>query len=87
MERVRPTLPSMNRTHSALWGFGLAGMATGVASTALGFLGAGEVAGLASGYGVLVIGTAGYLLIGLKLRERFGRRAPAAASAAITTQS
>jgi hypothetical protein len=70
----------MNRTHSALWGFGLAGMATGICLTAVGAVGAGDIAGLAGGYGVLVIGSAAYLMAGLKLRERLGRRTPAAAT-------
>jgi hypothetical protein len=78
----------MNRTHSALWGFGLAGMATGIALTAVGAIGAGDIASLASGYGVLVIGSAAYLMAGLKLRERLGRRSPAiATSITISGQS
>jgi hypothetical protein len=77
----------MNRTHSALWGFGLAGMATGVILAAIGTFGASDVAGLAGGYGMLVIGSAGYLLIGLKIRERLSHRTPAAATAGISARS
>jgi hypothetical protein len=77
----------MNKTHSALWGFGLAGMAAGIVLTVVGFVGAGDVAGLAGGYGVLVIGSASYLLAGMKLRERLGRRAPAVTSTVVSHQS
>jgi hypothetical protein len=77
----------MNRTHSAIWAFGLAGMAGGLVLTAIGSFGAGDVAALAGGYGQLVIGSAAYLLIGMKVRERFGRRTPAAATTRISAQS
>jgi hypothetical protein len=77
----------MNRWHSALWGFGLAGMAAGVLLAAIGTLGASDIAGLASGYSVLVIGSAAYLLIGLKIRERLGHRTPAAVTAGISARS
>jgi hypothetical protein len=78
----------MNRTHSALWGFGLAGMATGIVLSAVGAIGASDIASLASGYGVLVIGSAAYLMAGLKLRERLGRRTPAVATSnTISAQS
>jgi hypothetical protein len=75
----------MNRTHSVLWGFGLAGMAAGIVLTVVGFVGAGDIAGLAGGYGVLVIGSAAYLLAGMKLRERLGRRAPAVATSPVVS--
>ena len=77
----------MNRTHSALWGFGLAGMVAGLILAAIGTFGASDVAGMAGGYGMLVIGSAAYLLIGLKIRERLGHRTPAAASAGISARS
>jgi hypothetical protein len=75
----------MNRTHSALWGFGLAGMAAGISLTVFGFVGAGDVAGLAGGYGVLVIGSAAYLLAGMTLRDRLGRRAPVVATSTVVS--
>jgi hypothetical protein len=78
----------MNRTHSALWGFGMAGLATGIVLTAVGAIGAGDIAGLAGGYGVMLTGAAAYLMAGLKLRERLSRRTPAVAtSTAISAQS
>lgn len=77
----------MKKTHPAYWGFGLAGLATGVVLTAVGVLGADEIAGMASGYGIMVIGAAAYLLAGLKLRERLGRRAPSVANASSRSTS
>jgi hypothetical protein len=65
----------MKRTHPALWGFGLAGVVTGALLTAIGLVGADEVARMAGGYGLMMIGAALYLLAGLKLREQLGRRA------------
>lgn len=66
----------------------MAGMVSGAALTAIGTFGAGDIAGLAGGYGTLVIGSAAYLLVGLKLRERLGRRTPAVATTtAISAQS
>jgi hypothetical protein len=65
----------MKRTHPALWGFGLAGVVTGALLTAVGLVGADEIARMAGGYGLMMIGAALYLLAGLKLREQLGRRA------------
>ena len=77
----------MNKTHSALWGFGLAGMVSGAVLLVIGAVGANDIADLAGGYGMLVIGSAAYLLIGLKIRERLGRRTPAGATAPISARS
>ena len=77
----------MKKKHSALSGFGLAGLATGVVLTAVGVLGADDIAGMAGGYGIMVIGAAVYLLAGLKLRERLGRRAPSIAKASSPSNS
>jgi hypothetical protein len=76
----------MNRTHPALWGFGLAGLVSGAVLTAIGIFGADDFASLAGGYGVMVIGSAGYLLAGLSLRERLGRR-PVASTTVISARS
>jgi hypothetical protein len=65
----------MKRTHPAVWGFGLAGVVTGAILTTIGLFGADEVARLAGGYGLMMVGAALYLLAGLKLREQLGRRA------------
>ncbi len=72
----------MKTTHPALWAAGLAGVATGTALAIIGVIGSGDVAGLSSGYGTMLIGSALYLLAGLKLRERFSRRSPAAMATA-----
>jgi hypothetical protein len=69
----------MNKTHPGLWGFGLAGLASGIALVAVGSFGASELADMAGSYGVMVIAAASYLLAGLALRERFGRRSQAIA--------
>jgi hypothetical protein len=78
---------SMTRTHPALWGFGLAGLFSGALLTAIGIFGAGDSASLAGGYGLLMIGSAVYLLGGLKLRERLSHRTSAATAAASSTRS
>lgn len=62
-------------------------MATGVVLAVIGIFGANDIAGLAGGYGVLVIGSAGYLLIGLKIRERLGHRLPATATTGFSARS
>jgi hypothetical protein len=67
----------MTRTHRALWGFGLAGLFTGALLSAIGIFGVGDSASLAGGYGLLMIGSALYLLGGLKLRERLSHRTSA----------
>ena len=65
----------MKRTHPAFWGFGLAGVLTGGILTTIGLVGTDEIARMAGGYGLMMIGAALYLLAGLKLREQLGRRA------------
>ena len=76
----------MKRTN-ALWGAGWAGVATGMVLVVVGISGSGEVSGLAAGYGTMTIGSALYLLAGLKLRERFSRRAHASISTPISARS
>ena len=71
----------MNRSHPALWAFGWAGLASGVLMATIGIVGAGDIASLAGGYGVLVMGAALYLLAGLKLRARLAGRAAGTATA------
>jgi len=70
----------MNKTHPATWGFGLAGLSIGIALTAIGLFGTHEVASLATGYGLMTVGSAVFLLAGLTVRERIGRRTPAVAT-------
>ena len=55
----------------------MAGVAVGTVLVVVGVSGSAEVAGLASGYGTMTIGSALYLLLGLKLRQRFSRGAHA----------
>ena len=57
-----------------LWGAGWAGLAVGVALAAMGIVGSSDVLQLAGGYGVLMAGSAAYLLAGLKVRETLARR-------------
>ena len=57
-----------------LWGAGWAGLMIGVALAVLGSVGSSDVLSLASGYGVMLAGSAVYLLAGLKLREALARR-------------
>jgi hypothetical protein len=65
----------MKTTHPALWGAGWAGMAVGGALTLFGVTSLSDVASLAGGYGLMLLGTSLFLLAGLKLRERFMDRA------------
>ena len=65
----------------------MAGVAIGTVLVVVGIGGAGDVSGLASGYGTMTIGSALYLLAGLKLRERFGRRAHASMSTPSSARS
>jgi hypothetical protein len=69
------TLDGMNRTHPAFWGAGLAGTFTGALLVLVGLAGPADVAGLAGGYGLMMIGSALFLLAGLKVRERLVERA------------
>ena len=77
----------MNKTHPATWGFGLAGLAIGIALTAIGLFGTHEVASLATGYGVMTIASAAFLLAGLTVRERIGRRTHVVAARPSSTSS
>jgi hypothetical protein len=60
----------MKTTHPGLWGAGWAGLAAGGALTLFGLTSLSEVASLAGGYGVMLMGSAAFLLVGLKLVER-----------------
>jgi hypothetical protein len=72
----------MKRTHRAFWAAGWAGMAIGVLLVIAGISAPSEVAALAGGYGLMVIGAAAYLLAGLKLRDRHIRRQLSSATVA-----
>ena len=65
----------MKTTHPALWGAGWAGMAVGGALTLFGLISPSDVASLAGGYGLMLMGTSLFLLAGLKLREQLLDRA------------
>lgn len=61
-------------THErALRGFGLFGLAIGIGAMAAGSV-AGELSGFVTGYGLLVVLSAAYLLGGLSLRAAMSRR-------------
>ncbi|HEX9633941.1 MAG TPA: hypothetical protein VGB34_00410 [Candidatus Limnocylindria bacterium] len=64
----------MKQHHPMLWAAGWAGLAVGVALAAMGIVGGNDVLNLAGGYGVMMAGSALYLLAGLKLRETLARR-------------
>jgi len=59
----------MKTTHPASWGAGWAGVAVGGALTLFGLTSQSEGASLAGGYGLMLMGTALFLVAGLKLRE------------------
>lgn len=65
----------MKTTHPAFWGAAWAGLAVGGALTVFGLTSLSDVASLAGGYGLMLMGTALFLLAGLKLRERLVARA------------
>jgi hypothetical protein len=69
------TLRDMKRTHPAFWGAGLAGTFTGTLLVMAGLTNPSDIGGLAGGYGLMMIGSALFLLAGLKLRERLVDRA------------
>lgn len=78
----------MKRTHPALWGAGWAGLFTGALLVVIGVSQPADIGGLTSGYGLMLAGSAVYLLAGLKIRERLARRiAPIAASATAASAS
>lgn len=64
----------MKRTHPAFWGAGWAGLAVGALLTAAGLFSSADTAQLAGGYGLMLAGSAVYLLGGLGLRETLARR-------------
>lgn len=65
----------MKKTHPAFWGAGWAGVAVGGALTLFGLTSLSDVASLAGGYGLMLMGTALFLLAGLKVYERLAERA------------
>ncbi len=65
----------MKRTHPAFWGAGWAGLAVGALMSLMGVLDATESARLAGGYGLMLMGSAVYLLGGLGLRQALVNRA------------
>jgi hypothetical protein len=67
----------MKRTHPAFWGAGLAGVFVGTAMTLIGLTSASELAQMAGGYGLMMAGSALYLLAGLGLRQALARRSQA----------
>jgi hypothetical protein len=67
----------MTKTHPAFWGAGWAAIAVGAALLLFGLTSASEVARVAGGYGLMLIGAGLYLIAGLKIRERLVDRAEA----------
>jgi hypothetical protein len=67
----------MNR--SGMWLIGVAGLTLGLVSVAGGGVLGAELAPLARGYGMLVVGAAVYMLGGLTLRDLLRRSARSAA--------
>lgn len=67
----------MKRTHPAFWGAGWAGLFVGTLMTAIGLNAGSELGQMAGGYGLLITGSAAYLIAGLGLRQAFARRAQA----------
>ena len=65
----------MKPTHPAFWGAGWAGMAFGGALTLFGLTSLSEIASVAGGYGLMLLGASLFLLAGLKMRERLQDRA------------
>ncbi|HET7141764.1 MAG TPA: hypothetical protein VFJ03_04715 [Candidatus Limnocylindria bacterium] len=64
----------MKKTHPAFWGAGWAGMFTGTLLVAIGISNPVDVGSLAGGYGLMLIGSAVFLLAGLRLRAQVTRR-------------
>jgi hypothetical protein len=65
----------MKTTHPAFWGAGWAVMGLGASLTLFGLTSLSEVAEVAGAYGLMLMGTALFLLASLKLRERLLERA------------
>jgi hypothetical protein len=72
----------MKRTHPALRGAGWAGLFMGALLVVIGNVAPGDYGSLSGGYGLMLAGSAVYLLAGLKLRERLDRHASAIAAPA-----
>ncbi len=70
-----PHTRGMKRTHPALWGAGWAGLFVGALMTVGGLVSTSELWQMAGGYGLLMAGSAVYLLGGLGLRQTLARRA------------
>jgi len=73
----------MKRTHPAFWGAGFAGVAVGALLAVIGLFDPSESARLAGGYGLLMMGSAIYLLGGLGLRRALSNRAARSTAAAV----
>lgn len=71
----------MKRTHPAFWGAGWAGVFVGGLLTLMGMFGDHEMANLVGGYGLMLMGSAVYLLGGLGLRQTLARRSSSTAAA------
>lgn len=71
------SLRDMKRTHPAFWGAGFAGIFTGTLLFVGGLTGPADLGQLLGGYGLMMIGSAVFLLAGLKVRERIVDRADA----------
>ena len=72
--------------HERLLGaVGVAGLAFGLLVMIAGRLG-GELEGLLSGYGSLVIASAAYMLIGLAVRRQVARRRTASSSVVVASE-
>ena len=67
----------MKKTRPAFWGAAWAGIVVGGALTLFGLTSLNDVARLAGGYGLMLMGAALFLAAGLKLRERLVERAEA----------
>ena len=65
----------MKRTHPAFWGAGWAGMFIGALMVIGGLVDAADIGRLMGGYGLMMMGTAVYLLGGLRVLELLRDRA------------
>src|SRR5688500_2163146 len=68
-----PGLRAMTRTHPDFWGAGWAGIFVGSLLSLYGTVVPGEVAQLAGGYGLLLAGSALYLIAGLGPKQTLAR--------------
>lgn len=74
----------MKQSHPAFWAAGWAGAAAGSVLVIGSISGPNDIASLAGGYGLMLMGSAAYLLAGLKLRQRVSLSAAGSGSAAAT---